>query len=115
MSSVPAEPPEPIRCGVMTSLMDTEVAKLRVVCPQVPAEQAMLRCEIVAWHDGSHVAFATSADDGELWWWLCWTGQTREVRQIEICDGRCLDDPYRDDCLLPDGHPGPHSFDLHNG
>jgi hypothetical protein len=42
-------------------------------------------------------------------------GKTREIRQIEICDGRRLDDPYLNDCLLPNGHPGLHSFDLHNG
>jgi hypothetical protein len=38
-----------------------------------------------------------------------------EIRQIEICDGRSLDDPYLDDCLLPNRHPGLHSFDLYNG
>jgi hypothetical protein len=42
-------------------------------------------------------------------------GKTREIRQIEICDGRRLDDPYLNDCLLPNGHPGLYSFDLHNG
>jgi hypothetical protein len=115
MSSVPAWPPERIRCGIMTSLTDIEAAKLRVVCDEDPAMQATLSCEIAAGHDGSHVAFAASADDGELWWWLCWTGHTRELRQIAICDGRCLDDPCLDDCLLFDGHPGMHSFDLHNG
>ena len=115
MSSVPARPPEHTRCAVMTSLMDVEVAKLRVVCGQVPAPQAALSCEVGAGHDGHHMAFAASADGGDLWWWLCWTGQTRELRQIETCEGSCLDDPYLDDCLLPDGHPGPHSFDLRNG
>jgi hypothetical protein len=115
MSSIPGQPPTPVRCGVTTSLIDIEAAKLRGVSRQVPAMQTSLRCEIAAGHDGSHVAFATSADDGELWWWLCWTGQTRDVRQIAICDGRCLDDPYLDDCLLFDGHPGVHSFDLRNG
>ena len=91
-----------------------EAAKLRVVCGQDPAMQAVLRCEIAAGHSGSHVAFAASADDGELWWWLCWAEPTREVRQIDLCDGRSLNDPYLDDCLLFDGHPGMHSFDLHD-
>jgi hypothetical protein len=115
MSGVPGQLPETVRCGVMTSLTAVEAAKLRVSCCEVPVVQALLSCEIAAGHDGSHVTFATTADDCELWWWLCWGGQTREVCQIEVCDARWLDDPYLDDCLLPDGHPGPHSFELQIG
>jgi hypothetical protein len=112
MNCVPAQLPGSIRCRVATSLTAIEIAKLRVMCGEVPAAQTLLSCEIAAGHDGSHVAFAATADDGELWWWLYWGGQTRDVRQVDLCDGRRLDDPYLDDCLLPDGHQGPHSFDL---
>lgn len=115
MSSVPGQLAETVHCGVTRSLRGIEAAKLRVICRQVPDVQASLSCEIAAGHDGSHVAFATAADAGELWWWLCWGGQTREVRQIDLCDARWLDDPYMDDCLLPDGHPAPHSFELQDG
>jgi hypothetical protein len=112
MNCVPARLPGSNRCRAATSLTAIEIAKLRVMCDQVPAAQTSLSCEMAAGHDGSHVAFAATADDGEMWWWLYWSGQAREVRQVDLCDGRCLDDPYLDDCLLPDGHPGPHSFDL---
>jgi hypothetical protein len=115
MRGVPAQLPELVCCGVTASLTVIEAAKLRVNCRQVPAAEAVLICELVAGHDGSHVAFATTANDDELWWWLCWGAQTREVRQIELCDARWLDDPYLDDCLLPDGHLGPHSFHLQDG
>jgi hypothetical protein len=115
MSSVPAQSPETIRCGTTTSLTAIEAAKLRVISSEVPAVQYSLSCEIAAGHGGSHVTFATAADGGELWWWLCWKGQAREVRQIDPCEARCPDDPYLDDCLLFDGHPGPHSFQLRDG
>jgi hypothetical protein len=115
MSSAPARLPRPLRCGATTSLTAIEAAKLRVVCYQVPAADALLSCEIAIGHDSSHLAFATTASDGDLWWWLYWKERTREVRQVDLCDGRLLDDPYPDDCLLPDGHPGPHSFELHDG
>jgi hypothetical protein len=99
-----------------TFLTAIEAAKLRVISRQVPAAlRHSLSCEIAAGHGGNHIAFAAAADGGELWWWLCWETQTREVRRIDPCDGRRLDDQYMDDCLLPAGHPGPHSFDLHRG
>jgi hypothetical protein len=114
-SSVPGQLPEPVRCGVTTGLTAIEAARLRVNCRQIPAVDAVLICELAAGHDGSHMAFATTADDGQPWWWLCWEGQTRQVRQIELCDTSWLNEPYIDDCLLPEDHPGPHSYELHDG
>src|SRR3954452_15970795 len=67
MSSVSAERTEAVRCGATTGLTAIEAAKLRVNCRQVPALDAWLICELAAGHDGSRVAFATTADDGELW------------------------------------------------
>jgi len=74
-----------------------------------------LPCEIAGGHDGDHIALAAVSDGDELWWWLCWGHQAREVRQIDLCDGHSLDDPYLDDCLLPAGHPRPHSYAIHVG
>jgi hypothetical protein len=104
-----------VRCAATTGLTAVEAAKLRVACREVPPVGALLSCEIAVGHDDSHVAFATTANDGELWWWLHWGAQTRDVRQIDPCEVRSPDEPYLDDCLLPGGHPGPHSFDLHDG
>jgi len=115
MSSVPQELPELIQCGATTSLTAHEAAKLHVICRDVPVVQAFLSCELAGGHDGSHVVVAATADDGELWWWLQWGSHWREVRQIDLCEARWLDDPYLDDCLLPEGHPGPHSFQLQAG
>ena len=112
MSGAPARLLRPVRCGATTTLAAREAARLRVDCYQVPALDALLSCELVAGHDGSHAAFATTASDGEPWWWLHWGEQAREVRQAGLCGGCLLDDPFPDDCLLPGDHPGPHSFEL---
>ena len=112
MSGVERRLPQPLRCVAASPLTAIEAAKLGVSCSEVPAAEAWLRCELVAGHDASHVAFAAIGSDGELWWWLRWGAQDREIRQIDLCDGRHVDDPYLDDCLLPGGHPGPHSFEL---
>jgi hypothetical protein len=75
-----------------------------------------LSCELAAGHHGSHMAFATAAHDGDQWWWLRWSGQPAavvgELVQIDPCDAVFLHGPYPDDCILPQGHPGPHSFDV---
>ena len=112
MSGALARLLRPMRCGATTNLTAIEAAKLRVACYQVPAPDAPLSCEVAAGHDGSHVAFATTASDGGLWWWLHWGHQTRDVRQVDLCGGCLLDDSFPDDCLLPAGHQGPHSFEL---
>jgi|tagenome__1003787_1003787.scaffolds.fasta_scaffold20946651_2 hypothetical protein len=74
-----------------------------------------LHCELLAGHDGSHVALVAAACGGDQWWWLRWEGLldgTAEVVQIDPCEAQLPQGRYADDCFLPDGHPGPHSFDL---
>lgn len=115
MIGTSGRPSGPIRCSAPTGLTAMEAAKLRVFSGRIPDAHAPLSCEIAAGHDSPHVAFAATANDGELWCWLYWRERTREIRQVDLCDGRLLDDPYLDDCLLPGGHPGPHSFELQDG
>jgi hypothetical protein len=115
MSNVRSQPLESRRCEARTSLTTTEAAKLRVISTDVPAPNTSLPCEIAAGHDGDHLALAAVSDGDELWWWLCWGLRVRQVRQIDLCDGRDLDDPYLDDCLLPEGHPRPHSYQIRVG
>jgi hypothetical protein len=106
---------ESVHCSSTTSLTTREAARLRVVSGAVPATSAPLHCEIVARHDGNHLALAAVSEDDQLWWWLRWGDQARDVHQIDLCDGRDLDDPYLDECLLPKGHPGPHSYESPTG
>jgi hypothetical protein len=70
---------------------------------------------MVAEHQGSHIAFAAAAEDGDQWWWLRWdgrSGEPAELVQIDPCPAELPQGRYADDCLLPEGHPGPHSFDV---
>jgi len=74
-----------------------------------------LGCELVDGHHGNHVAFAVAAHGGDQWWWLRWDGRSGaagELVQIDPCDAVLPQGRYADDCLLPQGHPGPHSFGL---
>jgi hypothetical protein len=111
VTSVRVQLLEPVHCRSTTNLTATEAAKLRLISGTIAAQAAPLACEIRAGHDGSHIALATVSDGDQLWWWLCWAGQAREIRQIDLCAGRDLDDPYLDECLLPEGHPGTHSYE----
>jgi hypothetical protein len=100
-----------VHCKSTTSLTALEAAKLRTVSGPAALPDAPLACEIAAGHDGDHIALATVSEGDQLWWWLCWGAQARRIRLIDLCDGRSLDDPYLDECLLPEGHPGPHSYE----
>jgi hypothetical protein len=92
--------------GWLTSIAGFEDAHL---------ESGRLICELVAGHDGRHVALVATVHGGDQWWWLRWDGQggeTIEVVQIDPCAAELPQARYADDCLLPEGHPGPHSFHL---
>jgi hypothetical protein len=79
---------------------------------EVDADDGCLRCELVAGHDGSHVALLATEHDGDQWWWLRWDGRPGEVIHLDPCDAELSKGRYADDCFLPAGHPGAHSFDL---
>src|SRR4051794_6977980 len=97
-------------CRVATSVTATERAALLRLADHVGTVMAELACELVARHDGSHVAFAAAVDGGDRWWWVRWSAKAREVVALDVCAG--VGRPAGDDCLLPCDHPGPHSFEL---
>ncbi|MBB4761878.1 hypothetical protein ACFQFC_37610 [Amorphoplanes digitatis] len=69
-------------------------------------------CELAAGHPGSHVAFVVAAEDGDHWWWLRWDARHRHLIRLDPCERTATDEDVPDDCLLPSGHHGPHSFEL---
>jgi hypothetical protein len=90
----------------LTSIEGAEDARL---------EGDRLICELVSGHEGSHVTLVATVHGGDQWWWLRWGGPlgvTVEVVQIDPCDAELPQGRYADDCLLAEGHPGPHSFHL---
>lgn len=77
----------------------------------VGAVQQAVACELVAGHEGSHVAFTVASDDGDRPWWIAWSRRRFQVITIDVCTHE-TEDHDRDTCLLPAEHPGPHSYQL---
>lgn len=100
------------RCDVTVRLTASELATLTTLPQAAGPALRHLSCELAALHDGPHVAFTLAALEGDQWWWLRWTGRVREVIQLDPCDDGPVEGPGCDFCLLPDGHPGPHSFEI---
>jgi hypothetical protein len=100
------------RCRAFANLTCAESTRLGALPSAFGPILHSLTCELAADHDGSHVAFTVAVDGGERWWWLHWTADLRRLVEAEACDRTDDNSPERDDCLLPKGHPGPHSFDI---
>ena len=99
-----------LRCETVLSLTNAEFEVLLGQRHRVGVPLRVALCELVVDHDGSHVAFVMAADGGERWWWVRWDALGRAVLPLEVCGQRCAAEG--DDCLLPVGHVGPHSFEL---
>jgi hypothetical protein len=101
-----------VRCLAAAAAVVDDLLRLTVLAEPVRPDERRLRCELVAGHEGSHVALIGTEHDGDRWWWLRWDGHPGEVIQIDPCDAELSKGRYADDCFLPGGHPGAHSFDL---
>jgi hypothetical protein len=104
-----------VRCPARTGVNDGELPTTMASSEDVSVFSGSLICELVAGHDGDHVALVGTEHGGDRWWWLRWTGELRattDVIQIDPCDVELPHGRYADDCFLPQGHPGPHSFHL---
>jgi hypothetical protein len=100
------------RCRASTNLTCAESARLTALPLTVGPVLHALTCELAAGHDGSHVAFTVAVYGGERWWWLLWTADSRRLIEAEACDRTNDHSTELDDCLLPLGHSGPHSFEI---
>ena len=104
-----------MHCRTVVTVSAVELVAMPTVSVGAGAAGGRLSCELVAGHQGSHVAFAATARDGDQWWWLRWDGRSDEATelvQIDPCPAQLPQGRYADDCLLPAGHPGSHSFDV---
>lgn len=102
------------RCQVLATVGTAELASTRLP-GHARLESGPHGCELAVAHDGAHVALVAVAHGGDQWWWLRWAGglgEAIEVIRIEPCDAELQHGRYADDCVLPQGHTGPHSFDL---
>jgi hypothetical protein len=104
-----------MHCRTMAPVNSAQLPTMTTIFQDARPAGGRLLCELLAGHDGSHIALVTATDDGDQWWWLRWEGLlggTAQVVQIDPCDAQLPQGRYADDCFLPAGHPGPHSFDL---
>ena len=109
--SSPALQELPVRCCAATSVSIIESGIIALISVEVGPAPHGLSCELAAGHNGSHVRFVGTAQDGQ-WWWLQWGGRLRELIETDPCDVERSDGGYWDSCLLPYGHSGAHSFEL---
>jgi hypothetical protein len=103
------------RCPAGAAVGATELLTLIAHSEEAISASGRLRCELMAGHAGRHVAFVATVHGGNQWWWLCWEGllgEKIEAVQINPCNAELPQGRYADDCVLPEGHPGLHSFDL---
>ena len=100
------------RCGAVATVSAAKLVTLPAISEDAQQVSGRVCCELVTGHDGSHLALVATTHGGDQWWWLRWDGKVRELIQIDPCDAELPQGRYADDCVLPKGHPGPHSFDL---
>ncbi|GHJ47272.1 hypothetical protein Cs7R123_46140 [Catellatospora sp. TT07R-123] len=101
-----------LRCFAGVALTEAEY----VFLAELPQAQYQLphrvTCDLEHGHDSDHIAFCQSIGaDEEAAWWITWNSDRRMRSLVELpfCCDDCI---AADACLLPDGHPGRHSFEL---
>ncbi|MCA2211488.1 hypothetical protein [Jidongwangia harbinensis] len=101
------------RCPARIELSDLQVFWLR----RRPFAALQVRrhhdCQLEFRHDGAHGDLGQRSDKVE--WWVRWTLTSSAVEQGTAC--AAVDDDTEESagevvCLLFEGHPGRHSFDL---
>jgi hypothetical protein len=104
------------RCPARIELSDAQVQWLK----QRPCATQPVRrhhdCSLEFRHDGAHGDLGQQGEDVE--WWIRWTLTSSAIEQVHICPTvRNEQDEDGEDvvCLLFEGHPGRHSFDLDRG
>jgi hypothetical protein len=101
------------RCPARIELSDFQLLWLRRrPCATQPARRDH-ECQLEFRHNGPHGALGQQG--GEIEWWVRWTLTSSTVEQVTAC-AEVRDEPGEprggDPCLLCEGHPGRHSFDL---
>ena len=100
------------RCHALATDSAAELLSSNPISEDARAESSLLSCELAAGHDSDHLALLATAHGDDQWWWLRWDEQLHEVIQIDPCDAELTQGRYADECFLPEGHPGPHDFEL---
>lgn len=98
------------RCPARIELSDFQILWLKRRPYATQPVRPDRECQLEFRHNGPHGALGQQCDDIE--WWVRWTLSSSTVEQVAACPD-IRDEPGEDDaCLLFEGHPGRHSFDL---
>jgi hypothetical protein len=104
----------PSSCVARVVLTDDQVAWLDARPHGAHEVRAQPCCALENGHRGPHAAMGQQANRVE--WWIRWTLQASEIVETHICpvenDTIVNAHGEHDPCLLFNGHPGRHSFEL---
>jgi hypothetical protein len=67
-------------------------------------------CHLEFRHDGAHAELGQQSDVIE--WWIRWTLSSSTVDQVAACPTATIEPEEDIACLLFEGHPGRHSYEL---
>jgi hypothetical protein len=101
------------RCPARIELSDFQVHWLRRRPCALSHVRRYHECQLEFRHDGPHGDPGQQNEQVE--WWVRWTLTSSAVEQMMTCSGVCEEPDEageKDSCLLFEGHPGRHSFDL---
>jgi hypothetical protein len=101
------------RCPARVELGDMQVRWLDSRPRGTNVAEHHYDCDLENGHDGPHASLGQHGDKTE--WWIYWTLSASEIREVSACPAI---QPERDQngeevlCLLFEGHPGRHSFEI---
>jgi hypothetical protein len=101
------------RCPARIELSDFQVRWLKRRPYALSHVRRHHDCQLEYRHDGPHGDLGQQSDEVE--WWVRWTLTSSAVDQVMACTASCgeQEDPADETtCLLFEGHPGRHSYDL---
>jgi hypothetical protein len=101
------------RCPARIELSDFQVLWLKRRPFAMHPPRRHHECQLEFRHDGPHGDLGQEGEEVE--WWIRWTLTSSAVEQVTACPAvyEELEEPQEDvGCLLFEGHPGRHSFDL---
>jgi len=100
-------------CPALIELSDAQVFWLRRRPSAIQPVRRHHECRLEYRHDGPHGDICQQGEEVE--WWVRWTLTSSAIDQVTACPvSRAEPEEPHDDltCVLFEGHPGRHSYDL---
>jgi hypothetical protein len=101
------------RCPARIELSDFQLLWLKRRPYGAHGARRHHECQLEFRHDGPHGSLGQQSEDVE--WWIRWTLTSSAIEQVRECSSGhddIADSTEHHACLLFEGHPGRHSFEL---